>query len=176
MKKGNEVKVVSDDAPEEYKGKKGIVWQVGTGVSDCILPKGEKYEMCEVKFDGMPNKVWVPSTALELLSEGSPDGIFNCSDEVEEKLTEVLLNINGVKEKLTDIFSRMTGYSETYFIDMLCDLDLSEDSEFEEVRKKLNESFGINYVANIGESTSLIELSDNICDLLGIEHSQSDEY
>lgn len=154
MEKGNEVKVISADAPEAYKGKKGIVCQTGTDAAKC--------EMCEVKFEGMPDKVWVPSTALEFISEGSPEGIFNSQDEVEDRLVRIFSEMDKIYESMDSL-------------EVLGDLGFFEEPDFQNLRNKLNEAFGINYAANIDEYTPLGELVDNVCDLLGIDYTITDD-
>lgn len=147
MKKGNEVKVISTDTPEEYRGKRGIIWQVGTSITKC--------EMCEVKFEHIPDKVWVPANALEVVSQRSDERIFNFRDEVDDKVSDIIFNITGAKTIEND--------------SLLDDFELWYDWQFDEVRKKLNETFGINYVEAITNMTCLDDLVDKICNILNID-------
>lgn len=150
MKKGNEVKVVSSDAPEAFKGKKGVVWQVGIGLSKEMV----SHEICEVKFEDMTDKVWVPANALEVVSQGSDERIFNWRDEVDDKVSDIIVELTGAKAIESD--------------SLLDDFELWYEWQFEEVRRKLNESFGIHYVESITNMTCLDDLVDGICSILEI--------
>ena len=150
MKKGNEVKVVSSDAPEAFKGKKGVVWQVGIGLTKNMV----SYEMCEIKFEGKPDKVWVPSDALEVVSQESDSRIFNCRDEVDDKVSDIIVELTGAKTIESD--------------SLLDDFELWYDWQFENIRNKLNEVFGIHYVNPIGNMTCLDDLVEGVCRILEI--------
>lgn len=150
MKKGNEVKVASSDAPEAFKGKKGVVWQVGIGLSKKMV----SHEICEVKFEDMTDKVWVPANALEVVSQGSDERIFNWRDEVDDKVSDIIVKLTGAKTIESD--------------SLLDDFELWYDWQFEEIRQKLNEAFGIHYVEAISDMTCLDDLVDGVCRMLEI--------